>query len=120
MFRSRGLTPWNATQEDNDVWDVLTWVDTKFGKGIKNLIGQYLPSRMGVLPSLIWATVPDVYKGPDAMTKYFKEDIAIGDTHLSDFDKGSSDEEEGSSSSASSSFWESDTDPDSASDMDTD
>ena len=55
------------------------------------------------------------------MTKYFKVDNATEDAHLSDFDKGSSDEEEGSSSSsASSSFWESDTDPDSASDMDTD
>ena len=120
IFRSRHLVPWNATQDDNDVWDVLLWMDEKLSKRIKGYIGRYLPSGVGAFPSVIWTTVPTVYKFPGAMTRYAQRVNTIDDSHLSDCDKGSSEEEDNSPSPGSSSFWEDDPNPDSASDMDID
>ena len=117
VFRSRGLIPWNATEEDNDIYDVLTWIDNKLGKHIQTLIGRYLPSGLGALPSTIWATLPTFYSNPDVMTIYAKMNNPTELAHDSDDDTVSSEE---SSSSESSSFWESDPDPDSASEMDID
>lgn len=124
-MRFNEMLPWNATQEDTDVWDVLTSIDCVFGKRIQAHIGQYLPNGLRYTPCAIFETVPPVFKDKDAMSIYAEKFNAVVDTHLSDFDKGSSDEEDSSaepasssSSAKSSSFWESDTDPDSVSEMD--
>ncbi|KAG7005888.1 zinc/cadmium resistance protein [Physcia stellaris] len=69
VWRSKGLTPWDASRWDTFVWFLTVTVDKILPNSLRNLLKQYCPKLSEALPSEIWKTMPPF---PEAFDKDYE------------------------------------------------